>query len=288
MLRPNPRQVSQAPTGELKLKVEGAGIACRRCRSPGSGAASRIAKAAPRRARPRRAADTRRGGPRADLEGAFDGVACTRRIHRAPTKTVLDHLQNVAELSVNARVALRGEQLLDLGSREIRRDAHREREREGRIAVPAREHAQRFADARRRVAPDRLAAALAMQNRGAREQELQVIVELGHGADRRARGAHGIRLVDGDRGRNPLDAVDRGLVHAIQELACVRREGLDVTALPLGIQRVEHQRRLPGTAHPGHDDQLVEGEVQVEILEIVLTRATDADGIRARRIERWH
>ncbi len=53
-----------------------------------------------------------------------------------------------------------------------------------------------------------LAAAAAMQRAGARVQQLQVIVDLGHRADRGARGAHRIGLVDGDGRRNALDAVD--------------------------------------------------------------------------------
>jgi hypothetical protein len=74
----------------------------------------------------------------------------------------------------------------------------------------------------------------------------------------------------------------------IQELPRVGRKGFNVAALALGIQRVEHQRGLPGAADPRHNDQLVEGNVEVKIFEIVLSGTADADGIRAARIERWH
>ena len=115
--------------------------------------------------------------------------------------------------------------------------------------------------------------------RGAREQELQVVVQLRHRADGRARRAHGVGLVDRDRRRNALDAIDLRLVHAVEELPRVRREGLDVAPLPFGIQRVEHERGLARARHAGDDDQLVQRHIEVEVLQIVLARAADADGV---------
>ena len=116
------------------------------------------------------------------------------------------------------------------------------------------------ARARRRSSPAcrgaPAAAAAAVQLRRAREEQLQVVVELGHRADGRARGAHRVGLVDGDRRRDALDAVDLRLVHAVEELARVGREGLDVAALALGVERVEHERGLARAGHAGHDDEL--------------------------------
>ena len=92
------------------------------------------------------------------------------------------------------------------------------------------------------------AAALAAKElRRSREEQLQVIVDLRHRPDRRARRAHGVGLVDGDRRRDSLDRIDLGLVHAVEELARVGRERLDVAALSLGVERVEDERRLSGT-----------------------------------------
>ncbi len=101
---------------------------------------------------------------------------------------------------------------------------------------------QRCLDARGCIAPHRPAAAPAVKYRGPRKQQLQVIVELGHGADGGARGSHRICLVDGDRGRNSVDAVDLRLIHPIQELTGVGGEGLYVAALALGVQCVESER----------------------------------------------
>ena len=65
------------------------------------------------------------------------------------------------------------------------------------------------------------------------------------------------------------------------------RKGQQVQ-LAFGVQSVEYQRGLPGSAHSGHDDQFVMRKIEVEVLEIVLPRAADADDIRAGRIEGWH
>jgi hypothetical protein len=42
-------------------------------------------------------------------------------------------------------------------------------------------------------------------------------------------------------GGTPSIRVDLRLVHPVQELAGVGREGLDVATLPLGVEGVEHQ-----------------------------------------------
>jgi hypothetical protein len=104
-----------------------------------------------------------------------------------------------------------------------------------------------------------------------------VIGELGHGADARARRAHRIRLVDRDRGRDPLDAVRARPIHPIEELPRVGREGLDVAALTLRVDRIEGQRGLARSADAGHDDQLVQRQPQVDALQVVLTRAANDD-----------
>ncbi len=67
-------------------------------------------------------------------------------------------------------------------------------------------------------------------------------------------------------GGNALDRVDLRLVHAVEELAGVGAEGLDVAPLPLGIQRVEDERRLPGARNAGHHDQFTGRDREAEVL----------------------
>ena len=69
-------------------------------------------------------------------------------------------------------------------------------------------------------------------------------------------------------GRDAVDAVDLRLVHAVEELARVGRERLDVAPLALGVERVEHERRLARAGHAGDDDQLVERQVEVRFLRL--------------------
>ena len=117
--------------------------------------------------------------------------------------------------------------------------------------------------------------------------QLQVVVQLGHRAHGGARVAHRVGLVDGNRWRHPLDLVHGGLVHAIEKLPRIGAEGFDIAALPLGIQRVKHQTGFARATGAGDHRQLPGADVHIQILQIVLARAVDADktvgGIRGRR-----
>ena len=130
---------------------------------------------------------------------------------------------------------------------------------------------------------DLFAALVAVRHADARVQQPQVVVDLGDRADRRARVARGGLLVDRDRRRQPFDVVDVRLLHLPQELASVRRERLDVAPLALGVDGVERERGLARTRQARHDDELVARERQVDVLEVVLPRALDDDGIEGVR-----
>ena len=200
-----------------------------------------------------------RVGFRIDVHSALtDTHRRLERIHDArllgarDAHAVLDDLDAPLRLAVELGVALRLQELEHLGFAEILRHRHREGDEEALVG-PLR---QRPVDRLRRVAHHRPAAAAAVELRRACEKELQVVVQLRHRADRRARGAHRVRLVDGDCRRNAFDCVDLRLVHAVEELPRVRAEGLDVAPLAFGIQRVEDERRLPGARNARDDDEL--------------------------------
>ena len=116
----------------------------------------------------------------------------------------------------------------------------------------------------------------------AREQQLQVIVELRHRADGGARGAHGIGLIDRDGRQDSFDAIHLRLVHAIEELARIGRERLHVAPLALGVQGVEDQRGFPRARDARYDDELVQRDAERQVLEIVLPRAMDLDRLGSR------
>ena len=167
--------------------------------------------------------------------------------------------------------------LLDFLGRGIGRQLHGERDRQPRIARSRAALLQRRVDRFRRVMPHRQRRHLVMQVGGAREQQLQMVIELGHRADRGARVAHRVGLVDGNRRRHAFDAVHGRLVHAVEKLARVGAEGLDIAALAFGIQRVEHQARLARAAGTCDHRQFTGADIEIYVLEIVLARAADAD-----------
>ena len=100
-----------------------------------------------------------------------------------------------------------------------------------------------------------------------------MVADLGHRADGRARGADGVALAKRDRRRDAVDAIDLWLVHSVKKLADVRRECLDVAALAFGKKRIEGERTFTGTTQPGEHDQFALGQVEVEILEVVMADA---------------
>ncbi len=195
---------------------------------------------------------------------------------------VLDHLDLLVGLGLQADVALLREQLLQLSGRHRFRHRYVETDQHPRRAIRRASTGsvpQRTPDALRRVAPDLAPAAMAEQPRGAREQQLQMVIQLRHGADRRARGAHRVGLINGDGRRNAIDPLCPRPVHAIQKLPRIGREGLDIAALSLRIHGIEGQRRLARAGHAGDHDQLAQRQIQVEVFQIVLPHPAQADAV---------
>ena len=123
-----------------------------------------------------------------------------------------------------------------------------------------------------------LAAALGtMGHAHAGEQQTQIVVDLGRGAH----GGAGVLarglLVDRDRRRKPVDAVEVGLVHLAEKLTGVARQALDVAALPLGVHGVERQGAFSGTRQSRDHNELVTRNGQVDIFEVVLASTLDDD-----------
>ena len=110
-----------------------------------------------------------------------------------------------------------------------------------------------------------------------RVEQAQIIVDLGGGADRRARRSHRVLLLEGHRGPDLLDAVHVGTVHPIEEHARVGGQRLDVAPLPFGEERVEGERRLAGAGHAGHDREPVVRDLERDVLEVVLPGSVDPE-----------
>ena len=93
-----------------------------------------------------------------------------------------------------------------------------------------------------RVVPDDLRGLLVEQLGGARIQQLEMVIELRHGAHGGAGGAHRVGLVNRDGRRHAFDLVHGGLVHAVKKLPRIGRESLYIPPLTLREQRIEDQR----------------------------------------------
>ena len=127
------------------------------------------------------------------------------------------------------------------------------------------------------LALDRQAGGRRVGHADAGEQQAQVVVDLGDRADGGARVLGGGLLLDGDGRRQPVDVIDVGLLHHLQELARVGRQALHVAPLPLGIDGVEGERGLARARQPREHDQRVARDLEVDILQVVLARAADVD-----------
>jgi hypothetical protein len=141
---------------------------------------------------------------------------------------------------------------------------------------------ERLGHALRRVAARLLAALRAVDAPDAAEEQAEVVVELGRGAGGRPGGAHGVLLLERDGGPHVLDAVHVGAIHPLEEHAGVGRERLHVPPLPFGEERVERERRLARSGHPRDHRDLVVGDRERDVLEIVLPGSLDAEPRRLR------
>ncbi len=111
----------------------------------------------------------------------------------------------------------------------------------------------------------------------AREEQAQVVVDLGHGSHGGTRVVRGGLLLDGDRGGKALDQVHVGLLHELEELPRVRGERFHVAALAFGVERVERERGFARARKARDHDKLVARNIDTHIPEIVRARAANSD-----------
>src|SRR6185436_8962308 len=116
---------------------------------------------------------------------------------------------------------------------------------------------------------DLLPAAAAVRDADVGEEQPEIVVDFRDRADRGPRVGSGRLLLDRDGGRQAVDEVDVRLLHLLEELPRVRGQRLDVAALPFGVNRVEGERGLARARQAGDDHQLVAGDVDVDILEVM-------------------
>ena len=119
-----------------------------------------------------------------------------------------------------------------------------------------------------------------MRNADTGEQQAQVIVNFGDGADGGTRVVGGALLVDRNGRGKAFDIVHIRLLHLAKELARISRKRLDIAALAFGEDGVEGQGGFAGTGKPGDNYQLVTRDLDGDVLQIVFARPHDADNVR--------
>ena len=231
------------------------------------------------------------GQPEGGLDGVGDPLLRRTVLRTLGHEAVDDHVDRVLDLLFESRrlrerddlavdhgaaVPLRpqlGEEVDELA---LAGPHHR---REDLEACPVGQLEEPIDDLLRTLPGDRLAAHGAMRPPHPGVEEAQVVVDLGDRADRRARVAVRRLLVDGDRRRQTLDEVDVGLVHLPEELPGVGGQGLHVAPLALGEDRVEGERGLARSREAGEDHERVPGDVDMDVLEVVLAGSLDDDPV---------
>ena len=108
---------------------------------------------------------------------------------------------------------------------------------------------------------------------GAGVQHPQRVRDCRDAPDRRTRGGRAALLLQGHSGGQSVDRIDVWHAHLVKQSAGVRRDGLEVPALRLRIERAERQRRFAGAGHSREHDQGVTRDIEIDVLEIVLPGA---------------
>ena len=116
-----------------------------------------------------------------------------------------------------------------------------------------------------------------------REKQAEKIVDLGHGADRRTGILVGRLLLDRNYRTEARDLIHIGTFHRADELARIGGKRLQVTALTLGIDRVEGERRFARTGQAGDNGQGIARDDDIHIFEVVLACSVNFDPVFSRK-----
>ena len=132
-------------------------------------------------------------------------------------------------------------------------------------------------DLLRRLAGDLAATMGTMRDANAGVEQAQVVVNLCHRAHCRAGVVAAPPLINRDGRAEALDLIHVRLVHLAQELPRVGGQGFDVAALAFGVEGIKGQAALARAGNPRDDDQLVAGDLDGDVLQVMLARAAHND-----------
>src|SRR5579863_1712422 len=101
------------------------------------------------------------------------------------------------------------------------------------------------------------------------KQQAQIIIDLGHGANRGTWGSGDHLLFDRNSGTQAFNIVDIRFVHPRHELTCVFTKTFGIAALSFSEQGIDSQGGFARTRDSGNYDQFIAGNADVDILEVV-------------------
>ena len=119
----------------------------------------------------------------------------------------------------------------------------------------------------------------AVGNAGSGPEQPEVIIDLRHRAHGGAGAFGGGFLVNGNGGREAVDGIHIRLIHLTQKLPCIGAEALHIAALALGVNGIKGQAGLAGAAEPGEHHQLVSGDGEVHVFQVVFSCPLNSDCI---------
>ncbi len=124
---------------------------------------------------------------------------------------------------------------------------------------------------------DRQIAVRTKLRSGFRKEQTKKMINLRHRRDGRFAAAAGDALLDRHTRRQTGDKIDIGFFELLDELPRVGRHAVEKSALSFGEQNVERECRFSRAAQSRDHDHLVARNFDVDVLEIVLARAVNAD-----------
>ena len=86
-------------------------------------------------------------------------------------------------------------------------------------------------------------------------------------------------LIDGNSGGKPRNFVHIGFFGLPQEHPGVGGKTLHIASLAVCVDGIKSERGLAAAGKPSKDDELISGDLQVDIFQVVLPRAADHDFI---------
>jgi len=126
-----------------------------------------------------------------------------------------------------------------------------------------------------RLLLDLPAADRAVRNADAGIQQTQIIVNFGYGSHCGTRVFRRGLLVDGNRRGQPLNVIHVRFIQLPQKLAGIGRKRFHIAALPLGVNRIKRKGGFSGAGKAGKNHQLVARNLNIDILQVVLSGAFD-------------